>query len=55
MRNEQPIRSLAAVDRVYLIIVCASITLLTIAVGLAWQPGNYENGARSALLRIVPR
>ena len=54
MRNEQPLRKLAAMDRIYLIIVCASIVLLTIAVGSAWQAGNVENGARSALLRIVP-
>ena len=54
-RNEQPLRKLAAMDRIYLIIVCASIVLLTIAVGSARQAGNVENGARSALLRIVPR
>ena len=53
MRNEQSLRKLAAMDRIYLIIVCASIVLLTIAVGSAWQAGNVENGARSALLRIV--
>ena len=44
MRNEQPLRKLAAMDRIYLIIVCASIVLLTIAVGSAWQAGNVENG-----------
>ena len=54
MGNEQPVRILAAMDRIYLIIVCASIVLLTIAVGSAWRPGNGES-ARSALLRIVPR
>jgi hypothetical protein len=55
MGNEQPVRILAAMDRIYLIIVCASIVLLTIAVGSAWQAGNVENGDRSALFRIVPR
>ena len=54
-RNEQPLRKLAAMDRIYLIIVCASIVLLTVAVGSAWQPGKGDNSTRAALLRIVPR
>jgi hypothetical protein len=55
--NAFPIRSLAAMDRIYLIIVCASIVLLTTVLGMASPPssGDYHPHQRALLLRTIPR
>jgi hypothetical protein len=46
-----------AMDRIFLIVICASVVLLTTAIGFASPSVNHDHAMERAplLLRIVPR
>ena len=55
--TQMPIRSLPSMERIYLMLACAGIVLLTTVIGIASPPldGAHQPDRVPLLLRTIPR